>query len=78
MVNASTPADYVERRPPQFGVQAEEVQSQTGYITSGTDFLQLESKDGIRLGGAYDRVFNTLPRRRNFCIWWCTRTSTLG
>ena len=39
MVNASTPADYVERRAPQLGVQAEEVQSQTGYITSGTDYL---------------------------------------
>ena len=47
MVNASTPAGYVEVQTAQQQFETERLVSENGYITSATDYIQLESKNII-------------------------------
>ena len=54
MVNASTPSSYVPVLPPQLEVQAEILETQSGYIASGTYYLVLETTNGIKLEGTND------------------------
>ena len=56
MVNASTPAGYVEQQPENSQLQCDRLITESGYILSNTDFIQLESKKGIRLGGEDDKT----------------------
>ena len=51
MVNASTPKGYVQVQPAQKQFETKRLVTESGYITSSTDYIQLESKHNIRLGG---------------------------
>ena len=51
MVNASLPAGYVEYPPTSLQLETKRLVVESGYILSSTDFIHLESKKGIRLGG---------------------------
>ena len=52
MVNASTPAGNFEVVPSQLEVEAEHLVTNSGVITSNTDFLELISNRGVKIGGA--------------------------
>ena len=52
-MNVLTPVSYVPLQAPQLEVQAQEHLTQSFVIASGTDYLQLESNNGIKLGGKY-------------------------
>ena len=54
MVNASNPPGYVEEQPLSVQLECERLATESGYILSSTDYIQLESKKGIRLGGEND------------------------
>ena len=51
MVNASTPATYVPLYVPQAEIQAQELVTDTGIISTGSDFLLLNAKNGLQLTG---------------------------
>ena len=56
MVNASTPAGYVEDPNTDFQVENDRLITDSGYILSSTAYvyIQLESRKGICLGGEND------------------------
>ena len=47
MVNASTPAGYVEMLPPMMDVECTDVVVESGNIGSLTPFLTLNASDGV-------------------------------
>ena len=54
MVNASPPTGYVEYQNANLQLESDRLVTKSGYIYSETDFIQLDSKQAIRLGGEYD------------------------
>ena len=54
MVNASNPPGYMEYPNTDFQLESDRLVTDSGYILSSTDYIQLESKKGIRLGGEND------------------------
>ena len=54
MVNASTPAGYVEYQNANLQLESDRLVTESGYICSSTDYIQLDSSNGIRLGGQND------------------------
>ena len=54
MVSALTPPGYVEYPNTVLQIENDRLITDSGYILSSTDYIQLESKKGIRLGGEND------------------------
>ena len=51
MVNASTPAGYVDYQPLDLQFEAQELITTNGIIPSQTDFLEFCTKEGVKIGG---------------------------
>ena len=51
MVNASTPAGYVDFQPLDLQLQGEELVTANGVISSQTDYLEFITSEGVKIGG---------------------------
>ena len=51
MVNMSTPASYIPLQVSQLDVEAEELLTHSGVISPRTNFVQLVTEEGVKIGG---------------------------